>query len=155
MSFCARKTRRNWGKETRKYAYRYRNRARLERREREWKLRVTGGRSENDTLVSIWAISARLETETPQRPTTVVLLSRGRKPTKRQEQKRWDRVCGVRELSPALCRCFPSRSLAHTPILVILFLGFPSLSSRLRSRVRSYNSQRRISLCPCVTARHA
>lgn len=41
--------------------------------------------------------------ETKPSHATVVLPSWGRKPTKRQEQKRWDRACGVRELSPALC----------------------------------------------------
>lgn len=38
------------------------------RKRKQSQLRVTGGRSENDTLVSIWAISVRHETETPLRP---------------------------------------------------------------------------------------
>lgn len=78
--------------------------------------------------------------------TTVVLSSRGRKPTKRQEQKRRDRACGVRELSPALCvagislprftcvirtTAAAASRLSPSPFRCLLPQGHPSFSQRL------------------------
>lgn len=97
--------------------------------------------------------------ETKPSHATVVLPSWGRKPTKRQEQKRWDRACGVRELSPALCVAGMS-SLPFPPLLFSL-ISLPSPSPgpptfhvrHPHHRRRGFSSAILVSFSPSASAR--